>query len=94
MKNPWTVEDAFDVMFCDDIDYTTVDGKRSGIKCSIFPIEQVDPFLEYTNETNLRMIRVLVRVLDFHCAFGQRNKPKVGDTLKTIDGLNWKVADS
>lgn len=91
MTNPWTENDAaFGPMFCDEVAYTLgSDSTQSGtIRCCAFPMEDVDPFAESDNVSDIRAVTLLVNKADW--TFADNAKPSVGDRF-THDGERYRV---
>lgn len=78
-KSPWRGDGgAFDVMFDDEAEFRLEDGRRSTVKCCVFPMETVDPFADSDNESAIKSVSVLVRHCDWHFV---EKKPSVGDQI-------------
>lgn len=91
MTNPWRESKPFDDMFVDEIQLSGTNGQLSCNAC-VFPIEDVDPFIESTNTTSIRQINVLVRLADLSSALSSYGRPSIGDYIAYGD-FNWSVSD-
>lgn len=91
MTNPWKNSDAaFDVMFCDEVEYTTIKSNETSIlECCVFPREDVDPFADSDNESLIKAVTFLVRQKDWHFT---ANRPATGDQVLMPNGDIYKIA--
>lgn len=79
MKNPWICNDsAFTAMFSDVVEYST-QSERGTIKCCIFPVEAIDPFLDSDSASDIKSITILIKKPNYYF----RQKPSIGDKIKT-----------
>lgn len=60
------------------------------LSASVFPIEDVDPFADGDNITDIKATTVLVKKADWTRLVGSA-KPVVGEKFTTTDGDNYKV---
>lgn len=81
MTNPWKVSKAFDDMFVDEI---SIDGISYNV--CVFPIEDVDPFTDSANTSDIKRINVLLRLSDI------TTRPIIGDSL-IYENETWAIAD-
>lgn len=91
MENPWIIEDAFKPMFCDVVEFACVrEGRknRSSVRACVFPVEDVDPFVDSDVENNLKKIHVIVKKLSMD-ALGV--VPKVGDVFKMANCESYGI---
>jgi len=89
MNNPWTNNElAYAPMFCDSVTFV-LGAQLSGIiQCSVFPMEDVEPFADGDNISDIRSVTLLVKKSDWN--FTNRTKPEVGDKF-IMDGDNFKI---
>ena len=91
-KSPWKGNRrAFDVMFDDEAEFCLEDGRRSTVKCCVFPTESVDPFADSDNESAIKSVSVLVRRGDW---FLFDEKPPVGAQITLPNGDTYKVQEA
>lgn len=90
MKNPWNVFEAFQPMFCDKVEIILKpDSLKYTVDACVFPMEQVDPFVEVSNESNIKLMTVL---LCKKC-FPKNLKPKVGDSVLFENGEKYNISE-
>lgn len=65
MTNPWNINDAFTPMFCDDVRITS-SGTSHQVKACVFPIEEVDPFADSDNKSELKRLNILIQHDDWN----------------------------
>ena len=87
-KNPWFLDEAFDVMFSEDAEFTaSAVGMRATLKCCVFPREDVDPFAERDNVSEIKSVSVLMKKR----AWTLTDRPAVGDKIKLANGDKYKI---
>ena len=59
MTNPWNTFDAFKPMFIDTIGYKTKTFSTS-LKCALFPLVNIEPFVDVDAETEIMKLNVLI----------------------------------
>ena len=91
MNNPWKNTDAaFDVMFSDEVEYTTIKTNETSILvCCVFPREDVDPFADSDNESLIKAVTILVRQKDWPFT---TKRPATGDQVLLVGGDKYKIA--
>ena len=90
MNNPWNNFDAFSPMFCDKVEITLkANNQKFTVNACTFPLEQVDPFVENSNESLIKLVTVL---LCKKC-FPKDLKPKVGDTITLENGEKYNISE-
>ena len=94
MNNPWLIDDAFDVMFSETVQLNIT---RNGMTYStpldacVFPIEDVDPFVDSDTDNETKRISVILRIEDVRNALN--DKPQLQDTIKLIDDSVWGICE-
>ncbi len=92
MNNPWKdIDAAFGPMFCDEATFVlNANAQLSGtIDCCAFPLEDVDPFAEGDNISDIRAVTLLIKKSAWN--FTNSTKPSVGDKFTLTDGEKYKV---
>ena len=64
MRNPWNINDAFDPMFCEDVEINT-DTSKFTLKCVVFSDNTGDAFSEDMIQTNRMDICIVIRMDDW-----------------------------
>lgn len=88
-KSPWQCNDeAFEIMFSDNAEFSLVSGERATLQCCVFPKEDVDPFAESDNESTIMSATILVKKSDW--CFSVK-APSVGDKITLPNGDKYKI---
>lgn len=89
MTNPWYCNDAaFEVMFSDTAEIKTKT-ERGTVKCCVFPIEDVDPFIDTDTETKIKRISILLKKKNWFCG----TRPSIGDRITLPNGEQFKLSE-
>jgi len=88
MKSPWDISEAFEPMFDDQIAVTR-NGVRYPVKACVFPIEQVDPFVDSDYQNDVKLISALIRKRGIPKGW----KPQVGDEVQLANGEKYKASE-
>ncbi len=88
MESPWNIEEAFEPMFDEAVEITLPD-RRFTIKACVFPVEQVDPFVEEDYDNKVKLVNILIRK---RC-YPDSLKPGVGDKVSLEDGTQYKICE-
>ena len=90
-ESPWNDNDAaFGPMFSEVAVFTLDSSELSGnVKCCAFPKEDIDPFADSDNISDIKSVTLLVKKSDWN--FTNRAKPNVGDKFTLSNGEKYKI---
>ena len=87
-NNPWNDSNALEAFWTEQIIVPIVGGTKT-IACCVFPIDDIDPFDDNANGSDIKRLNILIDVGEWETKMG--DEPKNGTSV-TFESKSFKVS--